>query len=398
MVFVKMRSVLPVVLLTFFSGGILYKLSVHSPLEETTTYMSLPNPVLIDHDKPNSIANCTPSAPYLPGPFFHPARDTDTAEVHTLAQKHAPTCRPQTPLFIPFASNACLLQQTVLSYIAEGWPASQIIVLDNTGASRENSHGLNDPHHHTFLNYTLLRHMYGVNVRQSPVRLTFAQLQNLLLELARAAKWDDFYVSHQDVVVRSTLDAGASRPLYHNLLHEYFATKREFSENPSQWAFCFFHYDWLSHVNVLAADRIGPWDVLIPWYPSDCDYYGRARLAGLSIFDYYVGEFHDVAQCISDPERLLFLAEGGQEYRDVEKLLRDLANAKSRNKKGRNTWQGQQHGGISDDFGPRFFEVLNAGRKSYRMKWGTTQCDVASQQPGLYSWVKTRVAKMLSWL
>ncbi|KIV89453.1 hypothetical protein PV10_06852 [Exophiala mesophila] len=258
-----------------------------------------------------------------------------------------------------------MLEQTLLSYIAEGWPLSEIVVVDNTGSSRQNLHGLLSSDNHTFLNYTRLLQHYGVSIYRLPSRQSFAQLQNFLLELAFESQWRDFYISHQDVVVRRRFNSTLS--VYQHILADRTSTAPR--------ALTWFHYDWLSRVNVHAAVEIGTWDILIPWYPADCDYYGRARLKGFPILDYYAGEFYDVASCLSDPEKMLFWPPNTTEYQRVDEALKEMALEKGRNGKrsnnGRNTWQGREEHGISDDFGPRFQRMVGASRANYRQKWGT---------------------------
>ncbi len=43
-----------------------------------------------------------------------------------------------TPLFIGFTTNWLMLQQAIVSYIAAGWPPSQIYVMENTGVMDSN--------------------------------------------------------------------------------------------------------------------------------------------------------------------------------------------------------------------------------------------------------------------
>ena len=65
------------------------------------------------------------------GEQFHPA-----VASHNLP---APVSeRPRTPVFIAFTRNSAMLQQTLLSYIAAGWPREDIIVVDNSGTMDAN--------------------------------------------------------------------------------------------------------------------------------------------------------------------------------------------------------------------------------------------------------------------
>ncbi len=348
---------------------------------------SLPLPAATNDSStlwPTWPTQCPPSPASLAGPSFHPALPTRALSIVVKPENRPPLCRPPTPLFVTFASNACLLKQTVLSYLAEGWPPSQIVVVDNSGAARDNLRGKLTAGHHDFLNYSLLLSTYGVSVYRFAVRQTFAQLQNTLLELARENRWPSFYTSHQDVIVRSSRNR-TQGSFFHRVL-EHQRHLQEVPERLDRWAFSFFHYDWLSHVNVLAAESIGAWDVLIPWYPTDCDYYSRTRMSGYAIIDHYAGEFYDVSSCLAEADRVLFLPTNSTEGRVLAETLEDMARNKKTIRDGRNTWQGQQSDGVSDDFGPRYKEMVAAGRRNYRRKWGTANCDVSSVRPSERIW------------
>ncbi|KIW22027.1 uncharacterized protein PV07_12567, partial [Cladophialophora immunda] len=106
------------------------------------------------------------------------------------------------------------------------------------------------------LNYDLYLRHYGVSIYRSPVRHSFAQLQNLLLEIDRENGWHNYYTSHQDVIVRSA--TGLS--FFQKIVEQQTQLLQH-----SNWAFYFFHYDWLAQVNVDVSEDIGPWDVLIPY-------------------------------------------------------------------------------------------------------------------------------------
>lgn len=169
------------------------------------------DPIMIPAASPEIKDNVTfqPTVQYPPpraslsGPFFHQGR-TLHAFLNISEDTRAPRCRPPTPLFVPFMSHFCLLQQTVLSYIVEGWAR---FIDDrrrrqhwhiNSQPTRATSH----PDDHAFLNHPLLLRGYGINIYRSPTRRAFSQTQNLLIQLASKQEWPSFYQSHQDVIVR----------------------------------------------------------------------------------------------------------------------------------------------------------------------------------------------------
>ncbi|KAF2457105.1 hypothetical protein BDY21DRAFT_344946 [Lineolata rhizophorae] len=106
----------------------------------------------------------------------------------------------QTPLFIGFSHNWPMLHQTVASFVAMGWPASDIIVVDNTGTFDSNARGLLSPANPAYMNTTNLRQL-GVDVLIVPTLLTFSQLQNFFLPTANTRGYGGYYWAHQDVVM-----------------------------------------------------------------------------------------------------------------------------------------------------------------------------------------------------
>ncbi|KAJ4307245.1 Deoxycytidine kinase 1 [Collariella sp. IMI 366227] len=105
-------------------------------------------------------------------------------EINRPPRHHYPE---QTPLFVGFTRNWPLLLQCVVSYIAAGWPAEDIYVVENTGvmlANKERKLSLQNPF---YLNHTQLG-LLGVNVITTPTLLTFSQLQNFYLWYALAPK------------------------------------------------------------------------------------------------------------------------------------------------------------------------------------------------------------------
>ena len=312
---------------------------------------------------------CSPPPLDVSGPHFHAPSSNRTYEVESA--EYLPDCRPGTPLLIAFTSMQCMLDQTILSYLAEGWPSSQILVLDNSGRSSENAAGVLQRDHYASLNYTKLLEHYKVSFYRIPVRLTFAQLQNLYLDIARESNWTDFYWTHQDIVIRSYPTDPPSTPFYFHVLDE----QRELmGRDPGKWAFGFYNYDLLSHVNVRVLDKVGYWDDRIPFYKADCDFYRRTRLAGLFIYDYDAGYVFDVEQCLTDLNSLK-QPHGTSAYVELTTELALMQANKKSHAKERNKWRGRLvDGPISPDFGYAFWRVSDAGERNYRSKWHTDAC------------------------
>ena len=60
---------------------------------------------------------------------------------------------PPTPLLIGFTRNWPILQQAAVSYLAAGWPARDIYVVDNTGVMDSNERGLLSMQNPSYLNH-----------------------------------------------------------------------------------------------------------------------------------------------------------------------------------------------------------------------------------------------------
>lgn len=270
-----------------------------------------------------------------------------------------------------------MLEQTVMSYLQEGWPHDQIVVVDNTGHAIENMQGLSMTVDAHFLNYTRLRTVYGVAVYSATTSLSLAQFQNLLLFRAQREGIADYYWSHQDVVVRSRPELFLS--VFEAILAEKRSLLQKFGHHSSQWAVGFYDYDRLAHFNTLNAHTVGDWDVFIPFYPADCDYYGRARRANRFIYDFPRAYVYDVAQCLNDVSHLC--PQASPEHVDLDSLLQKMSDEKEHSGK-RNSWHKNDDvvdvaNGISPDFGRGFSMQIEAGRKWYKLKWKTNSCNIA---------------------
>ncbi|KAI1142625.1 hypothetical protein F5Y05DRAFT_365525 [Hypoxylon sp. FL0543] len=230
------------------------------------------------------------------------------------------------PLFIGFTRQWPMLLQCVVSYLTAGWPPESIYVVENTGVQDSNAQGRLGLQNPFYLNHAALRKL-GVNIMQTPVLLSFSQMQNFFLSAAHARSWPYYFYSHQDVLVFSFEDgpdtlkrpgdrdwffydeqdeADIMRPaaagqdgyrtIYENCLRELNRTL----EREERWAFRWFQYDHLTLVNRAALDAVGGWDSLIPYYGSDCDMNARLEMDGWSLRHRRVGIINDVSTVLED--------------------------------------------------------------------------------------------------
>ncbi|KAK6330848.1 hypothetical protein TWF718_003048 [Orbilia javanica] len=314
-----------------------------------------------------------------------------------------------TPLFIPFTRNHKMLEQTVLSYIAAGWPRSNIIVIDNTGTMDANPKGLLSPNNIFYLNYELLRNRYGVSILQTPTLLSFAQVQNFMISTVMSKGWKYYFWSHQDVVVASYEDRESFKGFYHGILESLSQLNNtmgpEAGEN--RWAVAFYAYDWLTLINVDTMVLIGAWDVFIPYYVSDCDWYERMHMSGLKHIDVDVGLVYDVSTNIDGIEKLLFGSKGGtdglnssrfQELIKAVETVGHLINQPDPPGHGdRGAWHNEVMGGWGEPwtYNPVGLSravdgMSNAGKIIFTAKWGLPDANC-------YTFADTRKSQHAAW-
>ncbi|KAF3903922.1 hypothetical protein ABW21_db0202842 [Orbilia brochopaga] len=289
----------------------------------------------------------------------------------------------KTPLFIGFTRNWYLLEQAVVSYITAGWPASDIIVVDNTGVMDSNLRGLLSPKNPWYLNHTRLDQL-GVSVKRTPTLLTFAQLQNFFINYAVEQNWDHFFWSHMDVAVLSKEYEQPYTSFYARVLD----CLRQAKASKEKWALKFFAYDWLTLVRVEAMKDVGGWDTQIPFYMTDCDMYERLFQRNYTQKDWDAGHIFDLASHLQDLA-VLYPAAGEESaldttrFKELKLELERMMGEKQQNKKGRNTWQAVQDGGQGEPFwrNPKGFEKainfwIEKGRELFKLKWNYPDCDI----------------------
>jgi hypothetical protein len=288
--------------------------------------------------------------------------------------------KPETPLFIGFGRNYPLVRQTIVSYIAAGWPANNIFLVDNTGTMDSNELGLLSRDNPFYIDVAHINKL-GASVIRTPTLLTFAQLQNFYLSTALANGYPGYWWSHQDVAVLTDETVKPYKSFYDGVKQCH--TKAKANGD----AAIFYAYDWLTWMDVQSLKNVGGWDTSIPFYKTDCDLYGLYAMIEpkQNILDCNAGMVFDVASYFDDPEKTFYLKErgtvpiNGGRYRDLRNGLEDLAAFKR--DKGRNTWQGRQTGGQNDPFWRKstafqyaWEETNQLGLRMYERKWNSSDC------------------------
>ncbi|KAI1857965.1 hypothetical protein JX265_010995 [Neoarthrinium moseri] len=380
---------------------------VYKPAPETYAPIEDPFPWLTANNKlPPILPNNLPPVPHVP---------------------------EHTPLLIGFTRNWPMLLQCVASYIAAGWPADDIYVVENTGTFRSNKDGKLGLQNPFFLNHSQLKTL-GVHVLTTPTLLSFAQLQNYYLHTAVQRGWETFFWSHQDVLVFSDEEV-KKKDRDHDYQEDPYATLYEravglmrYLNEPDmpEWATHFFAYDHLTLVNRDAYLEVGAWDTHIPFYATDCDIYLRLHWAGYWQPQSEAGLIFDVSAPLDDVGALFRLpgshatfqgdpvfADPGRPGREVEQDQEREIHAWA-DKEGetyqhliavaermfeakwvdegiyRNTWQTKQSGGAGEPFyrDPAGFEagiktMIDAGRRVFADKWGHRGCNLIEMGIGV---------------
>ncbi|KAL3422995.1 hypothetical protein PVAG01_04742 [Phlyctema vagabunda] len=327
--------------------------SVSTPPSASITGSPSAPPPAPEYNPPHPIYKPTPSAKQLPPvidnfPLAAAAHSaSELPPVPSWNQPPNPHVPENTPLFIGFTRNWRVLQQAVVSYIAAGWPAEDIFVVENTGVMDSNKHGRLSLQNPFFLNHTRLD-LLGVNVLITPTLFTFAQLQNFYLWTAIQRGWESYFWGHMDIVVLgyeggpevvTNASSHSTTPdAYRSLYAHAVETLREtdttdWSPGPEQewdnshgppenwapsiqqpplpeqltskrWAARFFHYDHLALVQTKAFEEVGGWDTSIPFYMTDCDMHERLFMRGFRITDAKAGHIFDVGTSFDDIEVL----------------------------------------------------------------------------------------------
>jgi hypothetical protein len=403
-------------------------------LEDVAYELSLPVPSSVSHrprykDKDKDVRNETVHI-VDNFPLAVSARSPkDIPPVPSYNRPPDPHVPEYTPLLIGFTRNWPMLQQTIVSYIAAGWPAQDIYVVENTGTMNANAEKRLSLQNPFYLDTDRLRNVFGVNVISTPTYLNFAQLQNFYLYTAIQRNWTYYFWGHMDVVAVS--DEAYIDPKIGPYMSLYERTVQDLRDTlnpdyavdergrPGRWAIKFYAYDRLALVNRLAYEEVGGFDPHIAYYGSDCDMHERLTMAGFKQEAVNVGLIYDVGSTLDDlimlyrrkdikqsdgfgasslaaeHENLRRLrrykswgaedSRGSESFEDLKRQLDAMQARKNSqdHRKGRNTWQATQDGGWgepyyrrSEGFDQAIMMTTKCGQRIMQEKWGHQGCDL----------------------
>ncbi|RWA03276.1 hypothetical protein EKO27_g11830 [Xylaria grammica] len=254
--------------------------------------------------------NATPHPKYKPAPSYTPPPITDPFPALATStpppipaynvpepdgwKKHDLPVAP--PLIIGFTRSWPMLLQAVVSYITAGWPPEQIYVVENTGMQQANARGQLSLQHPWYLNHATLKKL-GVHIIQTPVLLSFAQLQNFYLSLSYTHDGRP-RISHENGFENLTPRAG--EPGYKSLYTLCLEELKRTLATDKRWGLRFFAYDHLTLQNPRAIEDVNGWDTLIPYYMTDCDTYTRLHMRNWSQTDANCGVISDTSVALDD--------------------------------------------------------------------------------------------------
>jgi hypothetical protein len=182
--------------------------------------------------------------------------------VQRSVEPEAPSSRAFTYMLgIGFVNRADLLHNALRS-VEPYW--SHSIVIDNSKNSELSSDSV----------------AASVEVLHPPVPYSFSQTMNVMHRLGAERKREVIMFLHNDAEVRP----GTMERFLHRigtLLHE-----------ERRWGAVLTQYQSLVAFNMAAVREVGPWDIQLPQYFSDNDYYRRLRLAGYEIVETELDVLH----------------------------------------------------------------------------------------------------------
>jgi predicted O-methyltransferase YrrM len=167
-------------------------------------------------------------------------------------------------LGIPFVVGEGLLRRAVDS-VAPLWPST--VIIDNSDGGLDAA-------------------AWPVDVVRPAVPLSFSQTMNLLQALGRDASCEAVMLLHSDAAPAA--DAPA----------RLLATLDEASAAGRRWGIAFTAYDAFAAYSAAMIADVGPWDVTLPQYFADIDYYRRVRLAGWEVLETGLPVLHDASSTI----------------------------------------------------------------------------------------------------
>ena len=190
------------------------------------------------------------------------------------------------PHFVAYTFNWYMLNQCLLSFNNSkiGW--RNVILIDNSpGKLAVKKQSWLAANYHPMI----------ISIVPTSSLLSFSHLQNLFFTMAEQSGCRVYSWSHMDIfllpfqedwnIYQRSRSSISSSP---NAYKKYLDSIYHVNTTEQNWGLIFYAYDWLTAVRTEAFKSNGPFDVAIPQYKADCDYYNRLRLKGYQTINRYI--------------------------------------------------------------------------------------------------------------
>ncbi|KAK9815537.1 hypothetical protein WJX72_005354 [[Myrmecia] bisecta] len=247
-------------------------------------------------------------------------------------------------VFVVFAWNYDVFLIALRCYVTSGW-GQRIIIIDNSKTQQ-------------LANDRVVAKLAGEVIGVGS-QLTFSQVQNYIMSIARERSYDYYFWGHSDTIGL----ASAPDKLFAD---EVMRSMEVLQATEPRWGIAFFSSDWLEAdwFSAMRTDMVRElqYDTFVQVYFSDCDFYPRVRAAGWKtlVAPEFPGHVYDMNTALSLP------------LHDWNATRDALEKAKSEiNNNNRNDWKEKTF-----TYGERVgMEIFQKASNSYFYeKWGTMNC------------------------
>ena len=281
------------------------------------------------------------------------------------------------PHFVAYTFNWDMLNQCLRSFNSSiiGW--RNIILIDN-------SPGKLAVKKHRWLAASYQPMI--ISIVPTPSLLSFSHLQNLFFTMAEQSGCRFYSWSHMDIFLfpfqedwnmheksmNKSMRSQPSLSSFPNVYKKYLDSIDHVNTTEQHWGLMFYAYDLLTAVRTTAYQSTGPFDVAIPQYKADCDYYNRLRLKGYQTLKRYIMHVFHMSSILSN--HLIEEMSNGTWQRANEIL--NASGNKSSIGDSRTQWR-LDHMRRADREAASI--LTPAGWTYYERKWGTHDCNTKSK-------------------
>lgn len=276
------------------------------------------------------------------------------------------------PHFVAFTFNWDMLNQSLRSLHESAVDWRNVILIDNS------------PGKLAISRRDWLEEEYGrmiITILPAPSFLSFSHLQNLFLTIADESDCQYYSWSHMDVILlplyetwkTSKKNMGGSgndrnsAPMASTVYSLFLNSIIQVNTTVNDWGLIFYSFDWLAAVRTTAYKSTGLFDIAIPQYKADCDYYKRLELQGYKAVNQRIAHIFHMPKALESK----FTQEMKTCKWERAKEILDYTATNYSKKHERTAW--------------RLVDMRTADREAssiltpagwayYKKKWGTDDC------------------------